>query len=76
MKPFESMKLGDKPSADDEEPEGEGDEKPSFSDDGAQMATRSFIKALGIDPGNVDMGKATKALKAVVASCMDSGEDY
>lgn len=78
--PFESMKIGDKPdfgdndddeTTDDGEGEGEGEE-PSFAEAGAEMATRQFVKALGVDPEKVDMGKATKAMKAIVASCYPS----
>ena len=74
---FGGLKLGEKPSeevaADKAKPE---EESTSFGEAGAGMAARAFVKAIGVDPDGVDMGKATKALKAMVTACMSSDEDY
>ena len=81
---FGLRKLGAKSDADEAEDEAEGfggvDEKPKsdeLGDAGAHVAVRAFVKALGVDPGSVDMKKATKALKAFVATCKrdDAEED-
>lgn len=85
---FGMKKLGPKkPDAEDEDGMGSEDsgkpqkgdgeeEQEDFGDSGAQMATRAFVKALGIDPDDVDVKKATRALKALVASCKSKGEEY
>lgn len=62
---------------DDDDEDSSDDSKGSFGEAGAGMAVRAFIKAIGVDPDGVDVGKATKALRAAVKACSSGGdEDY
>lgn len=78
MSDFEALLIGQK------KPEkkatgmdsSDGDSKgSSFGEDAAGMAVRALAKAFGIDPSEVDVPKATKALRAIVAACK-SGKPY
>lgn len=72
---MKALIIGMKPPDDEEGMSYEKDDDKPMPTRAFEMATKAFIKYMGIPPGDVNLPKATMALKAAIKACLAQAEE-